>query len=196
MGIEFEIKFRGAQERCEAIRKSYALPWKTIRMETTYYDAPDGRLSARWYTLRRRRENETSVCTVKTPAGALGRGEWEVREGRIETAIHELCKLGAPEDLMSLTRDGVVPVCGARFTRLAAEFTWEDSVLELALDNGVLFSGSREIPLCEVEVELKSGSRETAVTFARLLAAKYGLQREEKSKFRRALALKEDDHGA
>lgn len=196
MGIEFEIKFHAGQERCEAIRQSYALPWKTIRMETTYYDTPDGKLSARWYTLRRRLENETCVCTVKTPAGALDRGEWEVREGHIETAIPELCKLGAPQDLMALTRDGVVPVCGARFTRLAAELAWEGSVLELALDNGVLLGGSREIPLCEVEVELKSGSREDAIAFARLLAAKYGLQREEKSKFRRALALKEDDHGA
>ena len=61
--------------------------------------------------------------------------------------------------------------------------------MELALDQGILFSGEEEIPLCEIEVELKSGSREAADDFARQLADIYGLQPEEKSKFARALSL-------
>ena len=42
---------------------------------------------------------------------------------------------------------------------------------------------------CEVEVELKSGEDVQAVAFANILAEKYGLIPEHKSKYRRALGL-------
>ena len=90
---------------------------------------------------------------------------------------------------MELTAEGIVDICGARFTRLAASLTAEGCTLELALDRGVLLGGGREMPLCEVEVELKEGSEEGALAFARHLAETYGLRSEKKSKFRRALDL-------
>ena len=65
----------------------------------------------------------------------------------------------------------------------------EDTVLELALDSGMLTGGKETAPFCEVEVELKSGSQEAADLFASVLADEYGLTLENKSKFRRALAL-------
>ena len=43
--------------------------------------------------------------------------------------------------------------------------------------------------LCEVEVELKSGSEAAAIALARELADNYGLKEENKSKFRRAMDL-------
>ena len=43
--------------------------------------------------------------------------------------------------------------------------------------------------MMEVEVELKSGSDEAAIAFARDLAVKYGLVRERNSKYLRALNL-------
>ena len=109
--------------------------------------------------------------------------------GTIEEAIEKLCKLGGPEELQTLTASGVVPICGALFTRRAGTFTLRQCTLELALDEGILFAGNRQLPLCEMEVELKSGSREAVDAFARQLADIYGLQPEQQSKFARALAL-------
>ena len=103
-----------------------------------------------------------------------------------------LCALGAPSELQQLTAGGVEAVCGAAFTRLAATLEAEDSVLELALDNGSLFAGERSIPLCEVEVELKSGNRIAADAYASILASRYGLQPLRSSKFKRALALRQE----
>ena len=40
-----------------------------------------------------------------------------------------------------------------------------------------------------MEVELKSGTDADAIAFAGILAEKYGLEPEEKSKYRRALGL-------
>ena len=60
---------------------------------------------------------------------------------------------------------------------------------ELALDQGVLLGSNREIPLCEVEIELKSGSEEAALLLAKTIALTYNLKGESKSKFRRAMDL-------
>ena len=189
MPVEYEWKFRADPDAQEAIYRGTKGAWQEISMETTYYDTSDGALSKLHYTLRRRMENGKSVCTIKTPADHGGRGEWEVEERCIEAAIPELCKLGAPDDLLSLTEKGVMPVCGARFIRRACAVDMGAAVVELALDRGVLMGGNREIPLCEIEAELKCGTFEAAAAFANLLAKRYDLQPEEKSKFRRALDL-------
>ena len=188
MGREFELKFRATPEQQEAILSLYG-DFSTIDMETTYYDTPNGSLSARNITLRRRLENGNAVCTVKTQLDGVGRGEWETNHQRIEDAIPVLCKLGCTEDLIALTAPGLVRVCGARFTRQCKTLAVEGSTVELALDRGILLGGGRELPLCEVEVELKEGREDDALLFAQILAAKYGLLQETKSKFRRALDL-------
>ena len=188
MGREFELKFRATPEQQESILSLYG-DFSTIDMETTYYDTPNGSLSARNITLRQRLENGNAVCTVKTQLDGVGRGEWETNHQRIEDAIPVLCKLGCTEDLIALTAPGLVRVCGARFTRQCKTLAVEGSTVELALDRSILLGGGRELPLCEVEVELKEGREDDALLFAQILAAKYGLQQETKSKFRRALDL-------
>lgn len=188
MGREFELKFRSEPGQQAIIRQRFG-EFDTIAMETTYYDAPNGALSDRHITLRRRMEGGKSVCTLKTPEEKGSRGEWELECDSIEAAIPELCKLSGWKAVAILTAGGVEAVCGAKFTRLAKTLTLPECTVEIALDQGVLIGGGREIPLCEVEVELKEGSETAAVAFARELAAEFGLQTEKKSKFRRALAL-------
>lgn len=196
MGREFELKYAAAPEQQAAIRELFP-DLVPIEMETTYYDTPAGDLSARHWTLRRRFEDGRSVCTLKTPAPGGARGEWELEMGDIRDAIPELCKLGAPEELVSLAENGVIQVCGARFTRLAGVISVEGCTLELALDSGILTGGGRTGPLCEVEVELKAGSDADAVAYAQALARRFGLIPQPKSKYRRALELartKENEH--
>lgn len=193
MGVEIEVKLVGTARAHGEIREAYPLQYHKTEMETTYYDTPEGTLSQRKITLRRRMENGVPVCTVKTPLADMGRGEWECGAADIDRGILELCKLGAPKELLLLTEAGVVPVCGARFTRYWATLDVDGTRLELALDSGVLTGGGKEIPLCEVEVELKSGDAAVAAAFAQSLAHRFGLKQEERSKFRRALALAEGE---
>lgn len=192
MAIEFELKYAISEDCLEAVYREHTGLWEKRTMETSYYDTPTGDLRARGCALRIRMENGTPVSTVKTPGRDGERGEWEVEEADIMAAVSKLCQLGAPEDLLQLTRAGIIPVCGARFTRLACSVRVADTEVELALDQGILFSGDAQIPLCELEVELKSGCRETAVAFAQELTQKYGLRLEPKSKFQRAMELKEE----
>ena len=189
MGVEFELKFRGSAEALDAIEKDAQGEKQHYHMQTTYYDTPTGALSARKYTLRRRLENDRSVCTLKFPVTEDGRGEFELDCDKIEAAVPTLCKLSGIADLEELAAEGLQPVCGADFHRSAFTLRWNGATLELALDRGKLTGGNRELPIFEVEVELKEGDPQTARAYAALCAAAYGLTPEKRSKFRRALDL-------
>lgn len=188
MGLEFELKYRATPEKIAAIRNAVSSAEQHFLMQTTYYDTPSGELSKRHWTLRCRQENQTSVCTLKLPAPE-GRAEFELECQRIEDALVELCKLSGQTELLLLARQGLVPVCGARFQRIAKTLSLASCTVELALDTGILLGGDRELPLCEIEVELKAGTPEAACAYGEALAQTYGLQPETASKFRRALAL-------
>lgn len=188
MNIEYELKYSATPQILEAVQAELGGRWTQYKMQTTYYDALDGALSARKWTLRRRLENGVSVCTLKTP-GQQGRMEYETVCNSIEDGILELCKLGAPDALLALTKDGVRQICGAAFTRFAQQIDLKGGAVEVALDTGMLFAGEKQLPLCELEVELKTGDPAVADGFAQELSQKYGLQVEKQSKFKRALAL-------
>ncbi len=188
MGREFELKYAAVPAVQTAIEASFGR-FETIAMQTTYYDTASGALAARHITLRKRMENGRSVCTLKTPTGTLSRGEWDTECATIEEAIPILCKLSGWDLLPILEKEGVVATCGARFTRKACTVSLCQCTVEIALDSGSLLGSGQEMPLCEIEIELKSGSEEAATAFAEALAHQYGLVPEYKSKFRRALAL-------
>lgn len=188
MGREFELKYASSAQSFEALKARYP-QLRPIDMETAYYDTRDRRLGDLRWTLRRRFENGLAVCTLKTPLPDGSRGEWEVPCSDICQAIPALIAAGAPEQLKELTAKGLTQVCAARFTRLCTLVELENATAELALDEGVLLGGGKELPLREVEVELKDGDEESVVFFATELATAFGLTAEPKSKYHRALEL-------
>ena len=198
MATELEIKYAVDDLHlldcmlCDAMirEKMNAGAYRNIRMETTYYDTQDGALAARRWTYRLRRENERTVITLKTPGEGYARSEWEWEGEYLDEAPEHLIAAGAPEALrMLLNTAELTIVCGASFTRIAAELTLDGAECELCGDIGWLIGGGRREPLCELELELKGGSAEVMLDFARALAEKYGLREEKRSKFARARAL-------
>lgn len=185
MGREFELKYAATPAVLEALATRYP-GGRAIAMSTTYFDTPQGALSQRKMTLRLRRENDETVCTLKTPLPDGSRGEWECAAATLTEGLTALVARGVPVDAIP---DNLQPICGARFTRLAIDVPTADGMAELALDRGVLTGRGREIPLCEVEIELKSGSEAATLALAQTLFLEYGLTPEPKSKFQRASAL-------
>lgn len=186
MGREYERKYRCPAEAFAGIRAAYG-PFREIRMETTYFDTPGLALRRRKWMLRIRRENGLAVCTLKTPLPDGSRGEWECEAADIRSGIQALLALGCPAELAG-AKD-LVPVCGARFLRLAAELPWGGSRLELALDSGAFLAGERSAPFSEAEIELKQGADADCDAFAEALAREFKLVPEKKSKAQRAFAL-------
>ena len=193
MGQEFELKYRTTPEIQEEIKAAFPGNYTVYRMETTYFDTPGGELSARRWTLRCRRENEIHVCTLKTPGQGNARGEWDTESGDIFAAVPVLARLASLPELETLAAKGFVPRCGARFVRMALPVELASGEAELALDRGVLLGGGKELPLCEMELELKSGNPEELTALAETIALRFGAEPESKSKFARAKALAEED---
>jgi len=188
MGREFELKFRADAAVIAEIREKYG-SFTPISMETTYYDTFDLKLALHRWTLRRRMENGVSICTFKRPHDDGGRDEWEVEANSIMEGVMQLCKAGADWELMRCASGGLMEVCGARFTRLAKTLEVPGGIVELALDEGVLLGRGKKLPFAEVEIELKEGSDEAAVVFAKALAEEFTLTEEPRSKFVRAMTL-------
>lgn len=189
MGREFEIKYAANEADLEFLKGRFP-GLSPIQMQTTYYDTPGKALSRLRWTLRRRMENSVSVCTLKTPAEGFGRNEWEVECDDLHDAVALLIQKGAPKELLEFwASGGFVESCGAKFTRFAGMVEHNGTKLELALDRGLLTGGGKELPFCEVEIELKEGREEDALAFAETIAASRNLKIEPRSKVARASAL-------
>ena len=189
MAVEYELKYRATPEILERIRADFPGEYTVTEMTTTYYDTPGADLAKLYWTLRHRQEGDIHICTLKTPAGIDGRSEYEWKCGDIMDAIPHLCRLSGSSALAQLAERGLVATCGARFTRTARKLIAGSTMVELAMDSGVLVNGDREEPFAEVEVELKQGYREETEVMGYLIRESYGLTTENRSKFMRAKAL-------
>ena len=174
MGREFELKYAATLEAQAAILDRFG-PFRKIEMQTTYFDTPNGALSAQKITLRLRKENSVTICTLKTPCPDGSRGEWECETDEIFNGIRQLVHLGAPQEFLALANSQLMAICGARFERFATEISTSDGTAELAVDRGVLLGGGQEAPLCEVEIELKTGSDSATEALAHRIAADFDL---------------------
>lgn len=197
MGVELEIKL-GVNDLqlldcilCDVrVREKMTGPFSYVPMQTTYFDTEDGALSGRHWMLRVRSEGETSVVTMKTAAEGYARGEWSVEAEVLDEAIGPLVAQGAPGELEEIAQQTLIPICGAKFTRILANLEFSDgSRCELAGDVGDLMGAGRYAPLCELELELKSGAPDAMLALAQELEQQYRIQEERRSKFARARAL-------
>lgn len=189
MAVEYELKYRANAEVLERIQADFPGEYTVTEMTTTYYDTPGGDLAKLFWTLRHRREGNEHICTLKTPAGIDGRSEYEWHCEDIHEAIPHLSRLTGSNALNQLVERGLVETCGARFTRAARMFRAGATMVELAMDQGVLTNAGKEEPFAELEIELKRGYREEVQVMGFLLAEAYELEPETKSKYQRSREL-------
>ena len=174
----------------EPVASRMQAPFIYIRMQTTYYDTEDGLLEKNRWMLRLRTENERSVVTMKTPGEGHTRGEWEVESEYLDEALPALAKLGAPEAIGRLDAEALLPVCGAKFTRITAELTLDGGTrCAVCGDVGELTGGGKKQLLCELELELTEGSEQVMQAYADALMAQFHLSEQPLSKLQRARAL-------
>ena len=212
MGTELEWKYALPDPAlldeiaaCETVRGRTVESPRRCHMQSEYYDTPDHLFFRERTTLRHRLEDESSVFCMKAPlrgeqsvgtalcrpspeADPHLRGEWETEAADLASALPKLAALGAP---VPPADTPLQVLCRADFIRRAVLLRLDDgSTAELALDLGTLSGATRSLPLCELELELKSGEPAAARAFAEALAARFSLRPEPLSKFARASALK------
>ena len=167
-----------------------------LEMEAMYYDTADNLIARCHGGLRLRRENETRVVCLKLAAesgfgGARkAREEYECTAPDIRTGIQNLPAAGAPQDICDcLLQANLIELGRTAFTRFWFLLSYQGCTCELAFDYGKLTRNGRVGPICEMELELKSGSEADFDALAVQLQQEFDLKPQPLSKLARMMRL-------
>ncbi len=176
-------------------------PAHTETLLNTYFDTPALHLKQHRSALRVRKAGSKWLQTFKgggrVDGGLHQRHEWE---GEVAGAQLELPSLLAqidnPAALAILAEPGLLQQLQPVFTTDFERTTWllhlaPATVVELALDQGAVRAGSASLPICEIELELKSGELQVLLDFAEQLKQLVPLQASDISKAQRGFALRD-----
>ncbi|MGH8629893.1 MAG: CHAD domain-containing protein, partial [Burkholderiales bacterium] len=165
------------------------------RLYSAYYDTSDFAFRQHGAAVRLRRESGRWVQTVKVGASATGglhtRRELEIPIPAPLINYPSLVEAGLGETLANASRRravGVVFTTTFRRSRAVIEPSPGDHI-EIAVDRGEIVAGERRVPICEIELELKSGAAQALFRLARELAAEIPLRLENESKAERGYRL-------
>ena len=171
-----------------------------VRMKAAYFDTEDHALINHNIALRIRSEGDRTLATLKWRdddegiSGLYIRSEINIPVTDPTCFFHPdpgLFKESAEgKDLLDII-DGkpLINVFDIIFTRNRIRIDYEQSILELALDEGVIVAGAKSIQLRELELEIYSGNKEDLLAVGKKIAGKYGLKPELKTKFTRGVEL-------
>ncbi|WP_313438482.1 CHAD domain-containing protein [Novosphingobium sp.] len=162
---EAELKLELATDSADRLEKSGLLKGDPIVVpqHAIYFDTPDHDLASEGLSLRIRREGEKRVQTVKADGSAAGmfiRPEWERSVTTDEPVIDHATPIPA---LLGKKTAAIAPM----FTVENERHLWLQDGIEIALDRGRILAAEREMPICEVELELKRGHAAALFALAR-----------------------------
>lgn len=165
------------------------------RLRSIYFDTPELELRARGCALRLRRAGRIWLQTFKqggsASAGLHARIEVEFAVGGRDLELGRLRDVPGTDFLRrKRVANRLIPAFETLFTRTAWQLVTEDgSIVEVALDQGDIWSAGRNLPLSEVELELISGDPMTLYRLAMALQNTVPLMPENRSKAERGYAL-------
>lgn len=200
-GKELEIKFTGGGAELSALPGTSFMDALTrgeggwLRLETRYYDTPEGELAARGISLRQRKTgSENCVQTIKRKGGEglVAREEWE-RALELGETFPALTGTSDIDILLSTLSERLSPTVEMDVDRWACEFPFRESILEIAVDMGVskvATEAGEGVPtfLGEAELELISGDPKDLFDAAKLVLVNTGLRLHARSKLDTAKA--------
>ena len=167
-----------------------------IEMDATYYDTLDGQIAKVRGGLRFRRENGEGVVCLKLSSqenfnGAFKqREEYECYAPDIRSGMLNLPSVGAPQDFCDhVLKSDLLELGRMLFHRTTYLLAYKHCTCELAFDIGHIYHRSRKLPLCEIELELKTGSEDDFTTLALEMQNKLNLKPQPLSKLARMRAL-------
>ena len=167
----------------------------TQRLFSAYYDTPERALKAAGAALRLRREGGRWIQTVKSAGHVAGglhqRAEHEVELAAQLPSFPAIAEAGF-RDLVAdrRLREALTVAFTTEFNRASTLFRpAAGEVVEVSFDRGVIAAGDRREPICEIELELKSGPPRSLFDLALEIAAALPVRLDNRSKAERGYAL-------
>ncbi|CAH1070343.1 Adenylate cyclase [Candidatus Nitrotoga sp. 1052] len=156
------------------------------KLHSIYFDTPDLELMRQRIALRLRQAGGHWIQTVKGSGNVEGglhqRPEWEVP---VTGGMPDFDKLSVSPWHSFFTPDiqnRLIPIFVTDFWRTIWLMELPNGLIELALDAGEIQAKNKQVPICEVELELKSGAPASLFDLARELRKSIALQPEDRSK--------------
>ncbi|KGY13744.1 adenylate cyclase [Vibrio tubiashii] len=205
METEIELKFFVSPEFSETLREKLSetkvLQHSCRELGNTYFDTPDQWLRQHDIGLRIRRFDGVYIQTVKT-AGRVVAGLHQRPEFNAEHDSNEPDLTLHPQDIWPVGKDVATlqtelqPLFSTNFTREQWLIGMPDgSQVEVAFDQGKVEANDKEDPICEVELELKSGQTDALFTLARSFSEQGGMRLGNLSKAAKGYRLAMDYEG-
>ena len=180
METEIELKFFVSPDYSTVLQEKIAdakiLQHNQRTLGNTYFDTEEHWLRQHDIGLRIRRFDNVYVQTVKT-AGRVVAGLHQRPEYNAEHNCNDPDLSLHPEDIwpdgmpLATLQQALNPLFSTDFTREQWLVAMPDgSQIELAFDMGTVTAGEQSEPICEVELELKSGQTDALFTLARQLS--------------------------
>jgi inorganic triphosphatase YgiF len=201
MPTEIELKLRLppdaiARLQHNSLLRSLSLSNSVTRkLYSIYYDTPDFDLRRNDVAFRLRREGKRWMQSIKGRGGvATGlhqRDEWEAP---VLKAQPDFTKISDPSLVRLFStaslREQLRPLFTTVFNRSTRTLRLPDgSEAEFCLDRGEIIAGDASVPICEIELELKSGSPLPLFQLAQDLLHDIPVRLENVSKAERGYAL-------
>ena len=206
--MEIELKYR--VDSAEQFEQILSDSWidslagsggrEVVRMKSAYFDTKDHLLIKHDIAFRIRSEGERTLATLKWRDDDDGIGGLYIRS-EINIPVSDQTCFFNPEpgifiessegkDLLEIIEDKpLVNIFDIIFTRNRIRIDYEQSILEVALDEGVIVAGARSLEFRELEIETYSGNKDDLLSVGKTIADKYGLEPELKTKFARGVDL-------
>ncbi|KAE8176464.1 inorganic triphosphatase [Photobacterium carnosum] len=205
METEIELKFfvlpEFSTQLVDKISAAKILQQSRRELGNVYFDTPDQVLRQHDIGLRIRRFDDVFVQTLKTAgrvvAGLHQRPEYnvEVNSTKPSLALHPVDAWPHDFDVVAVQQQ-IQPLFSTDFTRQQWLVAMPDgSQIELAFDHGEVSVDDKRSPICEVELELKSGQTDALFTLARELCVDGGMRLGNLSKAARGYRLAADYQG-
>ncbi len=192
MADEVELKLEIASEDAAKFEASGLLANSAnkVRQISTYFDTPEHDVASAGFSLRIRRSGKKRIQTIKadgaSAAGLFMRSEWERAAENDTPVLDYTTPLPA---LLGDKADSIVPAFEVEIDRQTWNIDEGGAAIELVLDRGEVVSGARRSPVCEIELELKSGDPAALFAFARRIDAVVPIRLGVLSKAERGYAL-------
>lgn len=206
--MEIELKYSLENEQiAEQIRNDEDLAKYEIKdseqnldLFAVYFDTEDMSLSKNFIAYRVRREGARNIATLKWNGmqdGALHkREELNINLGSgdfpktPDISVFKQSEIG--QRMIEIIGDKkIISLMEINMHRQSWRLEDNNAIVEVCIDSGKVITPKGETDICEIEIEMLTGTPEIITGLGDKLSEKYGLKPEKRSKFERGLALLE-----
>jgi inorganic triphosphatase YgiF len=183
---EQELKLHVPQAARSGVEKELLRGRVThMRLQAFYFDTPARDLVRAKIALRLRREGEQWVQTLKMP-GENSLSRIEINHNRPSPDLDLSVYATEPFAALLAKHAGSLSICyETDVQRIFRQARTELGLVELAFDTGLLRAGSLELPISEIEFELKRGQLAAVFTLGKKWQQAHGLILDVRSKSER-----------